>query len=662
MSFSNTFTAGVDAQPFTLSFPFIEESNLEVTLNGVVQTLNTDYTVINKTNDTVTGIGFLSGAQIQFTTAPTTGTVKVNRNTTLALISKFLSGSSIRAKDLNGNFLQNIYVTEELGQNSVLVSGSNALEGVLDMGGYKIINLATPTADSDSATKAYVDLNYGGSTESPNVTRWAYTSDGSSETVLTGDMGGAARYGGSLSFTDGNEQVFLNGAFLERNVDYTTDGVGTTITLTVALIRNDIIEVRSYNNLPNYEAVTGTVGTTKWRKIATAGQTLFSGTGDVGGTLYFTPNREQVYVNGALQQHNGVDYTAAVDGLSVTFASGLLVGDVVDIRAYNNAPSGGPTSINDITLDGNIDLNGYSYFVNGNNVLNQTTLGSTVLNSSLTSVGTIGTGVWQGTAINAAYLDSTLVQTTDTGTVTSTMILDDTILNADINSAAGISFSKLEPLVSGNILVGNVTGVATSVAMSGDVSIDNTGATTLATITAADKVNLSAIDIDGGTDIGAALADADLIIVDDGAGGTNRKSEMSRVADYTYSKVSGVVTIAPGGASSIGTLNDITISDGGNITLGTTTGTQIGTATNQLIGFYGTTPVAQPTALTAQDTTITFTAPGIPDYDIQPLTSTGSPFGFVTSDEAQTVLMVIANLQTRVSELETKLQSLGIIA
>jgi len=44
------------------------------------------------------------------------------------------------------------------------------------------------------------------------------------------------------------------------------------------------------------------------------------------------------------------------------------------------------------------------------------------------------------------------------------------------------------------------------------------------------------LDIDGGTDIGAALADADLIMVDDGAGGTNRKSAVSRVATYVISK------------------------------------------------------------------------------------------------------------------------------
>ena len=36
--------------------------------------------------------------------------------------------------------------------------------------------------------------------------------------------------------------------------------------------------------------------------------------------------------------------------------------------------------------------------------------------------------------------------------------------------------------------------------------------------------------------------------------------------------------------------------------------------------------------------------------------------GFATKDEGNTVLSVIANLQTRVEELETKLQAHGLIA
>ena len=43
---------------------------------------------------------------------------------------------------------------------------------------------------------------------------------------------------------------------------------------------------------------------------------------------------------------------------------------------------------------------------------------------------------------------------------------------------------------------------------------------------------LAAIDIDGGTDIGADLVDADLFIVDDAAGGTNRKVAASRIKTY----------------------------------------------------------------------------------------------------------------------------------
>jgi hypothetical protein len=54
----------------------------------------------------------------------------------------------------------------------------------------------------------------------------------------------------------------------------------------------------------------------------------------------------------------------------------------------------------------------------------------------------------------------------------------------------------------------------------------------LSTISTADKVSLAALDIDGGTDIGEAIVDADLFIVDNGAGGTNRKVAASRLVTY----------------------------------------------------------------------------------------------------------------------------------
>ena len=70
------------------------------------------------------------------------------------------------------------------------------------------------------------------------------------------------------------------------------------------------------------------------------------------------------------------------------------------------------------------------------------------------------------------------------------------------------------------------------------------------TITASsNSVGLATLDIDGGTDIGAALVDADLIIVDDGAGGTNRKAALSRVATYIEGGISGDITISSGTAA-----------------------------------------------------------------------------------------------------------------
>jgi hypothetical protein len=82
------------------------------------------------------------------------------------------------------------------------------------------------------------------------------------------------------------------------------------------------------------------------------------------------------------------------------------------------------------------------------------------------------------------------------------------------------------------------------------------------------------------------------------------------------------------------------------------------------VGFYGTAPVSQPAALTTALTQISHTGPTTPDYAIAaPVDSgVGSAWGFSTQDEFETAMSVILNLQTRVDELEGKLQSLGLLA
>ena len=51
-------------------------------------------------------------------------------------------------------------------------------------------------------------------------------------------------------------------------------------------------------------------------------------------------------------------------------------------------------------------------------------------------------------------------------------------------------------------------------------------------LTEVNTMPIANLDIDGGTDIGANIADSDLLIIDDGAGGTNRKTAASRIKTY----------------------------------------------------------------------------------------------------------------------------------
>jgi len=70
------------------------------------------------------------------------------------------------------------------------------------------------------------------------------------------------------------------------------------------------------------------------------------------------------------------------------------------------------------------------------------------------------------------------------------------IVNADVNAAAGIAYSKLAALPSADILVGSAGNVATAVAMTGDIAITNTGVTSIqaGTIVNADVNAAAAID------------------------------------------------------------------------------------------------------------------------------------------------------------------------
>jgi hypothetical protein len=80
--------------------------------------------------------------------------------------------------------------------------------------------------------------------------------------------------------------------------------------------------------------------------------------------------------------------------------------------------------------------------------------------------------------ITLPNVTGTVITSGDTNTVTSTMV-DASLVNANLAANASIAFSKLASLNSAQILVGNGSNVATAVAITGDIGINNAGLTSI---------------------------------------------------------------------------------------------------------------------------------------------------------------------------------------
>ena len=105
-------------------------------------------------------------------------------------------------------------------------------------------------------------------------------------------------------------------------------------------------------------------------------------------------------------------------------------------------------------------------------------------------------------------------------------------LQAAPHSAASSAVLVL-PTASGNLVGTGDSGTVTNSMLAGSIADSK-----LSTISTAGKLDIGALEIDGATDIGADLADADLFIVDDGGGGTERKMAASRIITYVNANAS----------------------------------------------------------------------------------------------------------------------------
>ena len=137
-------------------------------------------------------------------------------------------------------------------------------------------------------------------------------------------------------------------------------------------------------------------------------------------------------------------------------------------------------------------------------VTDETGTGSLVLATSPTLVTPV-LGVATATSINGTTIPSsaTLVKTSDTGTVTSTMLLDGTILNADVNASAAIAYSKLA--LTGAIVNGDITNdTITNAKINTAAAIDKTKISGTA-VTVADTGTVTSTMILDGTILNADI-------------------------------------------------------------------------------------------------------------------------------------------------------------
>ena len=298
------------------------------------------------------------------------------------------------------------------------VAGAGAyltLSGVQTVTGNKtfsgLVLVPTPTANAHAATKLYVDSAV--SAVSGSITVAGDT--GTSQTVSLSDTLTISGGTGLSSIASATDTLTLNldnttvtgGSYGAAGSvgTFTVDAQGrlTAASNTAISITASQVSDRATN------LVTGLTGTANEITVSNSGvgavtlslpaNVTVSNNLTVSGDL--TVQGNTVTLNTAtlvVEDKNIVIANVATPTNTTADGSGITVLGTTD-KSFNwvNATAAW-TSSEDLNL-----LTGKVFKINGTTVLSSTTLGSGVTGSSLTSLGTIATGVWNGTAIGAVY-------------------------------------------------------------------------------------------------------------------------------------------------------------------------------------------------------------------------------------------------------------------